>query len=486
MTVLLVLVFFVALITTDYLVTRHRLAREARALAHGAASRARARLGGRLPAARGALLPPRAHLGPPARRGHGPRRRRRLRAPADRLRGHGRDPVARRVAAPGRPGVRHEGRRPRGRARLPDRGRGGRRQSRPGREARARRRRPVRPRLGAQAEGPAARRRTSATCSRAASPASGWRTAARPSSCGSWPSRAPCCRTAASPPPTSATTSRRRTGSGWPTSSCSPRPGPHRRSTMAFLPNPKARALLFDVTRCIGCHACAKACKESHGFPGDGEETELDATTYTVVLDKGDDRYLRRMCMHCADPSCASACPVGAFTKTELGPVVYDGSKCLGCRYCMVACPFSVPRYEWSKPVPVVRKCDGCFERQKQGTADRLHRGLPGRGDGGRHARGAAGRGQAAHRRESRRLLPRDLRRARGRRHERPRPVPGPLRAARDEDRPRHASRCRTSPGRRCRRSPRSSAIGCVGLSAIYWITHRREEVAAAERDEKE
>jgi formate dehydrogenase iron-sulfur subunit len=71
--------------------------------------------------------------------------------------------------------------------------------------------------------------------------------------------------------------------------------------------------------------------------------------------------------MHCADPSCASACPVGAFTKTKLGPVVYDGDKCLGCRYCMVACPFSVPRYEWSAAVPVVRKCDGCIDRQRQG-----------------------------------------------------------------------------------------------------------------------
>ena len=71
---------------------------------------------------------------------------------------------------------------------------------------------------------------------------------------------------------------------------------------MAFLPNPKSRALLFDVTRCVGCRECAKACKASHEFPGTGEETELDAATYTVVLDKGDDRYLRRMCMHCADP----------------------------------------------------------------------------------------------------------------------------------------------------------------------------------------
>jgi formate dehydrogenase iron-sulfur subunit len=131
------------------------------------------------------------------------------------------------------------------------------------------------------------------------------------------------------------------------------------------------------VTRCIGCQACSQACKESHGFEGTGEETELDATTYTVLLDKGDDRYLRRLCMHCADPSCASACPVGAFTKTELGPVVYDGSKCLGCRYCIVACPFNVPRYEWSKPVPVVRKCDGCYERQQQGRINACAEACP-------------------------------------------------------------------------------------------------------------
>jgi formate dehydrogenase iron-sulfur subunit len=133
-------------------------------------------------------------------------------------------------------------------------------------------------------------------------------------------------------------------------------------------PDPAARALLIDVTRCIGCRACAQACKESHGFPGTGEETELDATTYTVLLDKGEDRYVRRLCMHCEDPSCASACPVGAFTKTALGPVTYDESRCLGCRYCMLACPFGVPRYEWSKAAPAVRKCDMCVERLRKGA----------------------------------------------------------------------------------------------------------------------
>jgi formate dehydrogenase iron-sulfur subunit len=130
---------------------------------------------------------------------------------------------------------------------------------------------------------------------------------------------------------------------------------------------PQARALLIDITRCIGCRACVDACKTSHELPGENTETELSATAYTVLLDKGDDRYVRKLCMHCVDPSCVSVCPVAAFTKTAAGPVTYDQSRCLGCRYCMVACPFSVPRYEWSKAVPAVRKCDLCIARLEQG-----------------------------------------------------------------------------------------------------------------------
>lgn len=128
-----------------------------------------------------------------------------------------------------------------------------------------------------------------------------------------------------------------------------------------------ARALLIDITRCIGCRACAAACKEIHGFPGEPEDTELSATAYTVLLDKGDDRYVRQLCMHCQDPSCASACPVGALRKTALGPVAYDAGRCLGCRYCMVACPFGVPKYEWRSAVPAVRKCDLCVARLEKG-----------------------------------------------------------------------------------------------------------------------
>jgi formate dehydrogenase iron-sulfur subunit len=71
--------------------------------------------------------------------------------------------------------------------------------------------------------------------------------------------------------------------------------------------------------------------------------------------------------MHCEEPACASACLVGAIKKTEAGLVVYDKSKCVGCRYCMMACPHSVPRYEWSKLAPYMKKCDMCSERVMAG-----------------------------------------------------------------------------------------------------------------------
>jgi formate dehydrogenase iron-sulfur subunit len=127
----------------------------------------------------------------------------------------------------------------------------------------------------------------------------------------------------------------------------------------------KTKAILIDITKCIGCRSCEQACKQLHGFPADSE-TKLSPTALTIVEDHGD-RYVRRMCMNCQDPACASACLVGALKKTSLGPVTYDASKCIGCRYCIVACPFKVPKYEWSKLVPFVKKCDMCFERQSKG-----------------------------------------------------------------------------------------------------------------------
>lgn len=129
----------------------------------------------------------------------------------------------------------------------------------------------------------------------------------------------------------------------------------------------KKKALLIDLTLCVGCNACQMACKEANHMPEpEKEEKSLSSTTYTA-LEEYDGVFVRRMCQHCEDPTCASVCPVGAFTKMPEGPVVYDVEKCIGCRYCMQACPFQVPRYEWSSTYPRVQKCVMCHERLAQG-----------------------------------------------------------------------------------------------------------------------
>ncbi len=127
----------------------------------------------------------------------------------------------------------------------------------------------------------------------------------------------------------------------------------------------KQFAMLIDVKLCVGCRACEQACKQLHGFSAD-HEPELSATALTVVTERAE-RNVRRICMHCQDPACASACPVGALKKNSFGPVTYDRDKCIGCRYCMVACPYQVPRYEWTKLAPFMQKCDMCVERVRNG-----------------------------------------------------------------------------------------------------------------------
>ncbi len=121
------------------------------------------------------------------------------------------------------------------------------------------------------------------------------------------------------------------------------------------------KALLIDITKCVGCRACEATCKQVHNFP-DRTDSELNATAFTVIQEH-DGKFVRRMCMHCEEPSCASVCPVGAIQKTAQGAVRYAGSKCIGCRYCMIACPYSVPKYQWDKLAPYVTKCDMCAER---------------------------------------------------------------------------------------------------------------------------
>jgi formate dehydrogenase iron-sulfur subunit len=131
--------------------------------------------------------------------------------------------------------------------------------------------------------------------------------------------------------------------------------------------------ILVDVTRCTACEKCVTACVEHN--KGDRWRAERDRAVTTdglsaqrlsTLLKVDEGRFARKSCMHCLEPSCVSACLVGGLTKTAEGPVLYDRDKCIGCRYCMLACPFHVPRYEWDKTVPFVAKCDLCVDRLAQ------------------------------------------------------------------------------------------------------------------------
>jgi formate dehydrogenase iron-sulfur subunit len=129
----------------------------------------------------------------------------------------------------------------------------------------------------------------------------------------------------------------------------------------------RSRGLLIDTTKCVGCRECERACAATYHLPEE-EAKDLSATHYTVVKSYNDDQtFVRRLCMHCNQPTCVSACLVGAFTKTETGAVLYDESKCIGCRYCMQACPFEIPRYEWGSLTPRIQKCQMCYDRVAAG-----------------------------------------------------------------------------------------------------------------------
>jgi formate dehydrogenase iron-sulfur subunit len=137
-------------------------------------------------------------------------------------------------------------------------------------------------------------------------------------------------------------------------------------------PTANVPALLIDVSRCVGCGNCQRACGEENDLPACGDPyAGLDANIYTYVdrctIPAGDTRFVKRACMHCLQPGCVAACPVGALHKTAEGPVVVDTGKCIGCRYCQYACPFFVPKFEWENTLGVMRKCTSCMERLEHG-----------------------------------------------------------------------------------------------------------------------
>lgn len=147
---------------------------------------------------------------------------------------------------------------------------------------------------------------------------------------------------------------------------------------------------LVDTTLCIGCRKCEEACNRANHLPRPERSFEdrhvlrkhrrPSSEAFTVVNSypgepsrvqmERDETFVKVQCMHCLDPACVSACIVGALTKSDEGPVLYDADKCIGCRYCLVACPFEIPSYEYLDPItPRVRKCTYCVNEQRRTSA---------------------------------------------------------------------------------------------------------------------
>jgi Fe-S-cluster-containing dehydrogenase component len=141
--------------------------------------------------------------------------------------------------------------------------------------------------------------------------------------------------------------------------------------------------MLIDTTKCIGCRSCEEACNRQNKLPPPKEpfsdEKVLDRmrdTTpdaFTVINrfpnKKEPDKptFVRKQCMHCAQPACATACLTKALEKKHEGMVKYNPERCMGCRYCMLSCPFDVPKYQYDSPSPFVRKCIFCYDRVEKG-----------------------------------------------------------------------------------------------------------------------
>jgi len=158
---------------------------------------------------------------------------------------------------------------------------------------------------------------------------------------------------------------------------------PSKAMAASFPGYPDRFGMLSDLTRCIGCRRCEAACNRVNNLPAPStpfDDESVFATkrrptaqAFTVVNRYTDPKsgkpiFRKVQCNHCEEPACASACLVGAMKKTPEGPVVYNPDVCIGCRYCMVACPFHVPAYDYASALePKVQKCNMCYSRIAQG-----------------------------------------------------------------------------------------------------------------------
>jgi Fe-S-cluster-containing dehydrogenase component len=141
------------------------------------------------------------------------------------------------------------------------------------------------------------------------------------------------------------------------------------------------KAVLVDTTLCVGCRTCEEACATANGLP----DPNIDAPDWEKVFEKyrnpsptqfsvinrfeteEDEIFVKKQCMHCNQPACAAACLTKAMLKTQGGAVIWRGNKCMGCRFCMLSCPFDMPKYEYDSWNPRVRKCTLCFQRLEEG-----------------------------------------------------------------------------------------------------------------------
>jgi Fe-S-cluster-containing dehydrogenase component len=156
---------------------------------------------------------------------------------------------------------------------------------------------------------------------------------------------------------------------------------------------PEALGLFYDSTLCIGCKACVAGCKEANGMPPEvsadqakwnsgtwDTPKDLSGKTLNIIkvyrdgtMEQKDSAtdgfaFIKRQCLHCVDPSCVSCCPVSAMIKDPVtGAVRNDPDRCIGCRYCVYACPFQVPKYELDKAFGRIRKCELCRHRLAEG-----------------------------------------------------------------------------------------------------------------------
>ena len=140
----------------------------------------------------------------------------------------------------------------------------------------------------------------------------------------------------------------------------------------ASSPATNAVAMLYDASKCLGCRRCEDSCRRAHQLPAEYRPADLSTKSlsvikYNSVKINGKATWLptKWQCMSCIDPTCVSVCPVGALTKTDEGPVKYDESKCIGCQYCVSACPFSIPRFDFADQK--IKKCDFCVDRTSTG-----------------------------------------------------------------------------------------------------------------------